>query len=366
MKRFFLFGLISVVSCSQDPVGFDELGRGREPLVVFPVIAGNQDAYGEHIALGLGDNFICGTDRSYEARVIMQFELTDSLADSLDSLKLVLYNHEALTDSFVAFSIYLVTASWNEYQATWMMAKSDTRWLTPGGEYDSTAIGQGRFGAESTVVDLYAVRSLLADSTHYGILLIPEENGFAAIYSSNNTSKGPKLVLTKKDGEEQEMSSIQDSYFVNSKLGDVPDGQLWVGSGYAYRSYLRFNLDSLPALVRITSAELSVRITTIVAAAETLALEVHRVEEEWDGKYTEYTATAVARKQFTQEDTVVVFDIRSLVQSWADDSTTNYGLLITAWPEYDQISRIELYPAADSARRPRLMCSYIEPPKPRF
>ncbi len=365
MKRLFLFGLISVFSCSQDPVGFDELGRGREPLVVFPDVAGNQGAYGEHIALGLADNLICGKDGSYEARMIMQFELTDSLADSLDSLKLVLYNREELTDSLVAFSIYLVTASWNEYQATWMMANSNTRWLKPGGEYDSIAIGQGRFGAESTVVDLYAVRSQLADSTHYGILLIPEENGFAAVYSSGNTSKGPKLVLAMNDGEQQ-LTPIQDSYFVNSELGDVPDGQLWVGSGYAYRSYLRFNLDSLPALVRITSAELSVRIDNIVAATETLGLEVHRLKEAWDKKYTEYEVLPVARERFTKEDTMVVFDIRGLVQGWADDSTTNYGLLITVWPEYDQISRVELYPAADSARRPRLICSYIEPPKPRF
>jgi hypothetical protein len=366
VKKYFLAIVLLTIGCNEEPVGFDELGRGKEPLTPVTVFATDQGAYGDHIPLGGAEYLICGRDSIYEARMLLQFGLSDSIADSLDSLKLILYDKAELTDTLLDFSVYLITQSWNEYQATWQLANSVTRWIKPGGDYDSVAIAHGRFGPESTVVDLFEARTKLADNEHYGIMIIPDNEGFATAYSSYTSSKSPKLVFYQKKKSEQRLAPIQDSYFVDSRLGDIPEGRLWVGSGYGYRSYVRFDLDTLPALARITSAELVLWITNIVTPIETLQLAVHKLTDEWDGKYTDYDLLPAVTKQFTKKDTMVVFDIRGIVQAWANDSTSNYGLLITFWPEYNAISRLELGAASDSARRPRLRGSSIAPPKPRF
>jgi len=85
-----------------------------------------------------------------------------------------------------------------------------------------------------------------------------------------------------------------------------------------------------------------------------------------DSTFSQQTSFADARFAQTQffgaTDTLIIFDLRNLVQNWVT-TDTNFGILLSCFPENYEISRVKLKTGTFG---PYLKIGYITPPKGRF
>ncbi len=71
----------------------------------------------------------------------------------------------------------------------------------------------------------------------------------------------------------------------------------------------------------------------------------------------------VSATRIVATDTTIVFDIRKAVQFWITKPDSNFGLLLSGYPENYEISRVKL---KIGIAGPYLKVAYILPPKGRF
>jgi hypothetical protein len=383
LMRFLLFLLpLCFLGCNHLPVGFDQLDRGigspefKSP----PADEGSGRCYGAFNAnnsTGTLGNLVIGRSSEYESRILLHFTLADSAPniDSVDSARFVLHTR---TYHAVPFNIYALNSQWDDYQTTWHDAQTAQPWFTPGGDFDPLhPIQSGTIGVDSTVVILpSSVLDTLVKGA-FGLILVPQptdSSNFAVVYSRLTADDTPSITYcygTKR----REFGADQNTYIVDTMALGLGRGQLWLGSGYVFRSYVKFNLDSLrpDSTSTVITAALTVRPETIISSRETLQVGVHRLTEgyEPDEENASFDANAIATQQFILPpesalgipDTVPNIDIRPLVQFWVDHPDSNFGMLLTLEPPYFDVSRVELK-TGDSV--PSLRIGYVKPPQGRF
>ncbi len=365
MKFFYPLALL-LVACNTLPVGFDQLTTLPESgtLELFP---DSLDGYSRHVPLGYADWLLLGSDEQYESRVLLKFPLKDSALDSVTSVHLILY---PLDSTSVTFVCRACSTEWTTSAVTWLLADSATRWLTPGGDLWGFTLGTATLTRESTVVELDRSRLRLLVQKSSGIVLLPTDTGFAAITNMTDTKAGPKLVFHYADGKKRIYYATGDAHIVDtinirSQLTD-----LLLGASFAFRTYVKFRLDTLPPEVTILRAQLSFTPRTIYHRSDTLKIGVHRLTESYQlrNRYAGYEEKAGATTTYIPvgQDTTVSLDITALVQNWVSypDSFPNHGLLITAEPEWQRPFRLKLFRSGNNA--PRLKIQYITPPPDRF
>ncbi len=355
-----------LLSCDRSPLGFDQLDRNlQDPqFPATPFVAG--DCYGKFNTNGAGDNLYLGKDGAYESRVLLRFALQDSALDSVTAVSLVLYPD---TLHPVSFSIRPTTTEWDDYQATWHDAKSGIPWFAPGGDFDSTLLARSVLTADSTVIELDQARLRTMVDQTFGIILLPdtapaESLNFCDLHSMTTTGKIPKVVIqygTKtRTYEATQNTFIVDTLALTRRISD-----LWAGAGYVFRSYLKFNVDSVAATATVVTAELKLRVDTAFSLHDTVRLGVRRMTEDYaqGGKDAPFEGTVVSSRNFILgTDSLVSFDIRSLVQFWAQKPDSNFGLLVTMNPENADINRVQF----SRSTLPALRVGYVNPPAGRF
>jgi hypothetical protein len=366
---FVACGLL-LLTCGHGPLGFDQLDRDlRNPqFPATPFVAG--DCYGTFIANGPGSSLYLGKDRAYESRVLLRFALQDSALDSVTAVSLVLYPQ---TLHPVSFSIHPTTTEWDDYQATWHDAESGIPWFRSGGDFDTTLLARPVVTADSTVIDLDQARLRTMVDQTYGIILIPdtapaESLNFCNLYSMSTTGKMPKVVIkygtTTRTYEATENAFIVDTLALTRQISDF-----WAGAGYAFRTYLKFNVDSVESTATVVTAELKLRVDTVFSLHDTLhdtvVLGVHRLTADYalGGKDAPFDGNVLSSCGYILgTDSLVSFDLRSLVQLWAEKPDSNFGLLVTMDPENADISRVQF----SSKVLPTLRVANVSPPEGRF
>jgi hypothetical protein len=357
---------LGLLSCDRNPLGFDQLDRNLQDPQFPPTPFAAGGCYGKLNANGPGDNLFLGKNATYESRVLLRFALQDSALDSVTAVSLVLYPH---TLHPVSFSIHPTLTEWDDYQVTWHDAKSGEPWFTPGGDFDTTALASATVVTDSTVIELDQARLRTMVSQTSGIILLPESApaeslNFANLYSMSTSGKRPKVVI-RYGTKTRTYEATQNTFIVDTLALRRNISDLWVGSGYVFRSYLKFNLDSVPPAGTAITAELKVRIDSAFSLRDTIQVAVHRLTGDYPSseKDAPFDGTVVSPRNFiVKQDTVINFDIRSLVQFWTQKPDSNFGLLVTMSPENSGISRIEL----SRHILPALRVGYVNPPKGRF
>jgi hypothetical protein len=358
-----LFTLI-LVSCDNSPVGFDQLDRNLTEPVSHEFAPRDSACYEKYVTNGASTNLILGKNQEYESRVLMMFPLADSALDSLTEVRLVLYTE---TQKSIAFNIYIVLQEWQEKGVTWRRTDSAGYWLNSGADFSVTSIGNGMIAADSTVIILNHIDSLVRNG--HGLILVPQDTGFAILYS-NETSKQPKVVYMYSDKKRNFISSA-DASIIDTVDLHLGRNDLWIGAGYGYHTYLKFAVDTItiPEKATIATAELILHPDRSFLLTDTVEIGVHRLFEPYrQGLITQkFNPNISTKARFTKADTVIKIDLKNLVQFWSLNQDSNFGFVLNGQPEYSDIFRIELKALnADSAERPRLKASYILPPKGRF
>ncbi|MCX7785231.1 MAG: DNRLRE domain-containing protein [candidate division WOR-3 bacterium] len=364
---FFILTFFSLFlfSCNKNPLGYDELERNISNPVSFEFNPVSRYCYGKYIPLGNADLLVLGRNSEYESRILIQFPLTESLIRNVSSAKLYLYpkRHKNIN-----FSIYPISkqTEWKENYATWKQSdENNTPWN--GGYFYPTVLANGTLTSDSCIIELN--RNLLDTLVNhsYGFIIIPDTNtnDFATIYS-RHTSKSPKLVLNYSNSTTR-LTPSQDCHIIDTLNLSITYVDQWVGSGFPFRTLLRFALDTIPNNVTITTAELILNIDQKYALSDTFEVGVWRILEPVtpsNFKNAKFSSTHSAKKTFVITNDSIKIDIRPLVQQWATKPDSNFGCLISILPEHFEIARLQL--KVDTTYGPRLKVGYIEPPQGRF
>ncbi len=363
MKNTVIALVMLFLGCNTLPVGYDQLQRipADSSLTLGPDTLAS---YAKYIPLGAADIMSLGQDSAYESRIIINFTLADSSLDSVKSAKLILHPADSTPMSFVCRPC---SVAWNSNAVSWKMADSVTHWLNPGGDYWHIDLGSGTFEGESLVIDLNLdyLDTLVRNS--HGIILFPSDTGFVAVHSRYSQTTAPRICLTYPDDVKKICNAVEDAHLVDTNNIHLNPQYLEVGSGVAFRTYLRFPLDSVPEEATIARAEISFLPHVEYRRNDTLSLGVHRLFEPFS-RYARFEDEPCAHLNYIispDADSVATLDIRKLVQFWtANPPDSNFGLLLTAYPEWSEMFRIKIPRAGPNALKLKLL--YIMPPEDRI
>ncbi len=366
MKRLLAAVALLALGCNTLPIGEDGLGRlpAADSLIVLP---DSSASYGKYVPLGAADTMYLGRDDQYESRVLIKFALPDSALDSISSVQLILHPADSTPMSFVC---HPCSVDWHADAATWRLADSGTHWISKGGDYRSTELCRGTFEGESLVIDIDVddLEELVHES--YGIFLLPEDTGFVALHSGLSAATAPRIRMVYGAEEEELLfNATEDAHLVDTVNVNMGYEYRAIGSGFAFRTYLYFNLDSIPVEATVARAELTFLPSVEYRRRDTLRLGIHRLVESFarKGRNTDFkTATSGYLNYVVSPDTdsVAVFDIAPLVQYWTTHPDSNFGLYIMARPEWSRMFRVRLPVSGPNSAR--LDVFYAMPPVDRF
>ncbi|MGQ9678417.1 MAG: DNRLRE domain-containing protein [bacterium] len=355
-----------MIACNTLPVGFDQINRLPETATI-ELVPDSVDSYAKFVPLGAADHLLLGKDQQYQSRVLIDFALKDSALDSVVAVQLVLFTFDSTATNFICRAC---STEWSSSAVTWRMADSLTQWFTPGGDYWNFSLGQGQMQKESTVVEFN--RNYLDTLVHhsYGVALIPLDTGFTNIAPLTVNKKAPRLILNYANSKKRIYYPAADAHIIDSSGIRTNPGELIVGAGVAFRTWLHFRLESIPDSATIAQAELIFKPQTIYRRFDTLRIGIHRLTESYHlrNRYAIYDEKVLSYTNYTPGDTeyTVHLSLTELVQHWVSepDSYPNYGLLLTATPEWQKPFRMKIFRSGTQA--PKLKIRYILPPEDRF
>jgi hypothetical protein len=159
---------------------------------------------------------------------------------------------------------------------------------------------------------------------------------------------------------------------------------LLVGSGVAFRTWLYFGVDSIPAEATIARADLKFKPEIRYHWGDTVSIGASRLKESYFEKganvrYESLPSSVATYVIPADSDSVVTIDIRSLVQLWVNypdsiwtnhpdssisDTLRNHGLVLGSSPEWSPLFRLRIPRTGPNA--PRLYIEYVLPPEDRF
>ncbi len=375
MRRLLLAALLLLCGCNTDPVGAGQ--QRRFPVVDSARLAPESlDSYSKYVPLADAEVMYLGRDDYYQSRLLIHFPVPDSALDTATACQLILHRADSSTMSFVCRPC---SVGWNTDAATWRLADSVTHWFTPGGDYWKVDLGTGRLESDSLVLDLdvdeldSASRKAFLDN---GLLFFPQDTGFVAVHSGASAATAPRIKLTFASNKSTTYNALDDTHLVDTlQAGGLR--ALAVGSGVAFRTWLYFNLDSIPSEATIAQAELRFKPDVRYHRSDTLAIGVRRLTEPYHPKtrnagLNDYSYASYNYIVSADSDSVMVLDLRTLVQFWttyrdtgnALECDSNFGLLLVAAPEYSLPFRCTIRAVGDAA--PVLDLLYVMPPRDRF
>jgi hypothetical protein len=383
------------IGCNTLPVGFDQL-RDRVPEAAGDtLVADSAVGYARYVPLGGSSMLYLGSDdTSYQSRIIVRFSIPDTMVlDSVTSVQLVLHPSDTLAN--MNFYCRPCSSEWAEDAVSWLMSDSSVHWMSPGGDFLPDTVATGTITGDSVTVDFKYVgldSARRATIRNYGIGIFPRDGdtGIIAIHSGAAPATAPRLRVTyTKKGKETKrvISDIADASLIDTIATHSHPLDLLVGSGVAFRTWLSFNLGSIPPEATIARADLKFRPEMKYHRTDTIVLAVHRLTESFTekGANARFEAMPIGSASYfvpADSDSVVTIDIRSLVQFWTtypdtlwtnhaypdtlrpSDTLRNYGLLINAAPEWSPLFRLRIPRSGPNA--PRLEIQYVLPPEDRF
>jgi hypothetical protein len=363
-------------ACNTLPVGYDQLGDRVTGTADTTLLPDSASSYARYVPLGGSSILHLGRDTSYVSRLVLRFSILDTMnLDSITSFQLVLHQRDTLAT--MSFICRPCSSEWTESGVSWRMADSFNHWLTPGGDFLPDTLATGTMAGDSAMINFRYVgldSALQATIRNCGIGIFPQDTGFVAIHSGVSTTTAPRLRVTYTNSGKQTqrvINDIADASLIDTVATRSQPFDLLVGSGVAFRTWLSFNIDSIPAEATIARADLKFKPETKYRRTEPIVLGASRLTESFSlkGAYARYENLPSSYATYVvpaDSDSVVTIDIRSLVQLWTGRSDTlhNYGLLITASPEWSELFRLRIPRSGPNA--PKLEIQYVRPPEDRF
>ncbi len=356
MKKLVLLCAFLFLFCNKLPLGEEELNeRGEFEAITISLPLYVSITESKMIPLGTSQNLILGMNNKYQSRIILQFTFSDTTYQGLDQIKLILFKNKNFNNDTLGFNIHILTNEFSEIDATWYKKDNTDLWNNPGGDFEPDYLREGTIIGDSCVVffnyiDLERIRN------GKGIILIPRDTGFCAFYA-RESGKTPRLQIVK-NGVVSSILLKGDCHIV--KIDTLPNyWENWLGSGVAFRNYVKFSYDTLLNFSKAIYGELKFKGINHFGLRDSIEIGVKYLTSPLIGFDTEL-GPQVALKKFALNDTIFTLDIVQYVQRIIDHPDSNFGIFIYLSPENYDIANIELTTGSH-----QLNVGYIKPPKER-
>lgn len=336
MVRYLPLCVLLLIFCNEDPAGEDIIDHYRDlGLLVIDTLTPIEieNSYSD-LPNGYGSNLVLGIDSEYEARVLLKFQIPDTDYTDIDSVKLILDVNDFLKNEEVEFEIRLVTTEWNEAEVRWLAASEGLRWQSPGGDFGDTIIYSGKASKDSILVRIDP--ELFSDiKSTYGFILIPKDGGPLAF------SAGSARFFLISNGEWTIFDLTGDSFIVNC-LRFPEEGEYFLGSGYTFRDYLKFDIDTRYQEFWLARADLEVKILSHRSMQDSISYGLRSLKEEFSGIKTEIRD--YDHHYLPIADSTLIIDVLKIVHYWVENPDSNYGAFLTLFPEDSDITRLMIDP----------------------
>lgn len=342
---------------------------------------------------------------------LLQFDLSD-LPIGAEVISATLDLNVTRTDAGVSIILnaHRVTQSWVQGSggtsglspadgATWDTYDGTNLWVTPGGDYDPTVMASvsipdllgGKYQLDiSSLVEGWVQGQYL----NYGLLLAVSSDTLKTHVSTSNTATAterPRLTVTYKcecgvggTASSTAIPVVDDTYMAIGNNGNLQTTnfstkpEIVIGTHQnTERGLLRFDFTALPSNATVTSATLELYYKESGTANDGV-IEAYRVNEEWiNAQVTwdlpqtgliwaggSYDPLIIASAPVSEvlKNTVIPFDITSLVQTWHNGGEANLGLLLAAKSGMTYgTGRFASTDDATASLRPKLTVNYSCP-----
>jgi len=181
--------------------------------------------------------------------------------------------------------------------------------------------------------------------------------------------KAPEQTITLQPGKDVEDAWVSSEY----PSWNFNDDYLYIGTGPLLRSYIRFNLSSLPSNAVILDAEFGIHqyFYSTSALAMSLKIGLYRVKSPWaedlliwdnqpDSSIVEEDVISIP---FNPGVNFVYWNISDLVQGWIDGNIINNGILLRVVNEISDEGWIGFWSSGygEVGKRPKLELKYYIP-----
>jgi hypothetical protein len=355
MKKLLALLFLTLIACNELPVGEDELrGRGDfEPLFTDLSLFTSFTEYKE-VNTGGASNIVFGMNDEYQARALLSFQFPDSAYQGLDEIKLILNVNSEFDLDTIAFSVHLMDIEFNENEATWTRRNFDEMWEEPGGDFDPDSLRYGVTEADSIVLYFNFVE-LSEIQAAQGMIIVPHDTGFC--YFLSKEGGGAARIELKKNDVTLPIFAETDCYIVTGPEPSLFDD--WIGSGWVYRNFVKFNYDTLLDSSTAVYAELSFRCDHYFSSRDSIEVGVRELLEPFS-TFDTPTGPLIALEKIATGDSLVTIDIVRHIQRMIEYPDSNFGFYIQISPQSYDISRAEIIPGSH-----RLNVGYLLPPQPR-
>jgi len=355
MRKYLWLCAVVVLYCNKLPIGDDEMNqRGGFEGQVLELQTINSFTENKKIALGTSGNLVIGKGDNYESHIILKFTFSDTSFEGLDEIKLVMRINSSFDNDTVPVGIHILTNSFTEDEATWEKRSNTAGWDSAGGDYEEQPLRNGVIIGDSMVVYFNYVE-LNRIKTAQGIILIPQDSGFAYLYSREGGHATTFQLV--KNGEVAVYSTTGDCHVLNGPLPFYVEN--WIGSGIASRNFIIFNYDSTLADKRAIYGELRFTFDSFFSRLDSVEIGVKELNEHASGFDTEL-GPLIALKSVSVDDTICTIDIVHYVQRMIDFPDSNFGLCLYITPENYDLSTVKITDGSF-----RLKVGYLSPPEPR-
>lgn len=205
---------------------------------------------------GTSTKLLLGSNDGFKCRFLMKFNPLSGEDVILDSMFLRLNTASNYGQANIEFNgkIYLVTKEWNS------SVNIDQSW-----NYEDNILLLNETTAQFTCLteDSSTYNILLPDTLlsiwndttggdkNFGLLVDYENADFVKEFSSGNSSDGPQLIFKFHDAADDSIRSDTVDVSIDASLISYDsnlqsDSLIYILSGYAYYSFVEFNLDSVP------------------------------------------------------------------------------------------------------------------------
>lgn len=356
MKRLILLLFVVFFGCNKLPLGEEELNeRGNFEPNTLDLELYTSFTDSKIIPLGTSQSFILGKNEKYQARIILNFSFSDTSSQGYDQIKLIIFKNKSFNNDTLRFSTHILTNEFSEIEATWYKRNENDLWTNPGGDFETDSLKWGEIKADSCVVwfnyiDLNKIRN------SKGIILIPQDTGFCSFYARE--SGKPPLFYLVKNGVVSSIPIKADCHIV--KIDTLPHHwENWLGSGVAFRNYVKFVYDTLLNNTRAIYGALTFKAKSHYGLRDSIEIGIKPLIKPYSGFDTEL-GPQIALKKFALADTMFTLDIVQYVQKIIEHPDSNFGMFIYISPENYGIANIEVVSGSH-----KLNVGYIEPPAQR-
>jgi hypothetical protein len=308
-----------------------------------------------HPFLGTSLNLALGKERGYESRILVRFDFPDTSYGGLDEIRFVLTRNDQFNKDTLQFSLHLLLGAFQETSANWQQRTDVDFWMNQGGDYEVDPIYTGVVDNDSLVV-LFNYLELQQIIASQGMILIPEDSGFAYFYSREGGA-GPQFVLKKND-DVTPIAIEADCHIVTGP--DPFFTEPWIGSGLLYRNYVRFFSDSLLTDQLVIFADFTFAVEDHFATRDSVAIGIRELLEPVSDFDTP-VGPLIAFKRVAADDSIISIDIVRHIQRIAEHPDSNFGFFVLFSPETYDIANMKVTGGSH-----RITVGYVLPAEERY